>query len=104
MKDWLNTFEYLGSHSANGQIISSWQKVFPNEYRICYHTYENEYGGKSIIAVDVLPEIGESEGIYHKRSPSLSFFATGFEEFEELENKIKREIVPTLKKWAIKTL
>lgn len=41
---------------------------------------------------------------HHSRNTTISFFATAFEEFEELEKKIREEIVPTLKKWAIKVL
>lgn len=103
-KDWLNKFQYIGSVSRDGETVSSYQKTFPNECRILYETYENPYGGKSIISVDPLPLFEAKEGIYHLRPPTISFFATGFEDYTFLEKKIREEIIPTLKNWAIKTL
>jgi len=102
-KDWLKTFEYKGSLTKDDQTVSCYEKV-TDEYRILYDIHSNKYGGKSIITVEILPELGEKDGIYHLRSPVLSFFATGFEDFAMLEKRIKEEIVPALKKWAIKVL
>lgn len=105
-KDWLKEFKHLGDFTDGGETISSYEKVFPNECRIVYRTHENEWGGKSIIDVEVLP-VFESipDTIFrHLRAPSISFFATGFEDFETLEKLVREEIVPMLQKWSIKVI
>lgn len=98
-------FEYMGAKFIDGETVTSYQKTVENEYTIRYDTYENEWGGKSLITVVPLPIWGETvDVVYHMRPPVLEFFATGLQEFKELHNKIVEEIVPTLKKWAIKVI
>lgn len=104
-KTWLDTFTYKGTKSlSNDEWIETYE-LREQDYRVIFESHGNEWGGKSIITVEVLPVYGEKvDYAYHMRAPVISFFATGFEDFNELQKKIVEEIVPSLKKWAIKVL
>ena len=104
--DWLNKgFKVIQNTTRNDENIASYEKVIDNEYRIIFTESFNKWGGKSLIAVEPLPVLMDSDDrVFHLRAPVIEFFATGFHDYDALEKKIKEEIVPTLKKWALKVI
>lgn len=91
------------------ETILTWSKMFPGGYSIEVKSYSNFYGGKTVINVGLhlarkedLPSLPMNVPKHRRMcAPSLSFFATCFDDFTALEKKIAEEIVPKLKSWAI---
>lgn len=98
--------EYPFGEDKQGEEVEEWRKDF-GEYIIAIRSHTNYWGGKKVIDIYTIKasDLPEPKVSYYvMRVPSLSFFATGYCDYRALEEKVRTEIFPTLKSWAIETL
>lgn len=88
-----------------------WHKQFEDySIRITFSTTEASlyYGGKDTIEIFINYKATGlakcKKDYHHMTSPYICFHATGFDDYAGMEQKIKEEIVPSLKRWAIETI
>jgi hypothetical protein len=93
-------------HNAPNENVTEYRKDF-GEYMIVVRSCENDYGGRGEIEVHMTNPKGlpkPNHSFHHMACPGVRFFATGFHDYESFEKRVKEEIVPKLKSWAIEVL
>lgn len=95
------------NHAEPNETVVEYTKTFDDEYTIIVRHHTNFYGGKTVIDVRLHcpKDLAKPKVSYHHMAaPSISFFATGYQDYPALEKKVKEEIVPSLKRWAIEVI